>query len=1184
MEKIVGVSSTWMWMIPASILLASASVGFAKAQKKSAASGQEKPEAILAAAKKIADAKAWSVQAHVNADKDMKISGIIFGKDFDLTIETVDRTTRQIALGDKSWSSDDGGKSWKENNEIDRRFYYLMHTPIKYSTNEKIPPFAEVGTEKLGNESLLHIRFIAPDKITYEGDRANYWIALQDRQSPVIHRFLGPMGFENNYVTDQVDYTPNMDEHPILPPPGNPHAQAPPPGPEALLMAAMKKMSTGVWSVNGTVTFKNTIKLHGLLSGEDFDLTNERVKPNTPMRGIVIKDKAWVCSDGETWHAGSPDDRLLYNWAHTPIMTGRLWPPFEKVGSEQRDGQTWLHIQLKVAEAKADPNQLPQYWLVLDSQGQAQYIGHAEMPMFSQGASQVVHCSFDYAPAKEKIAPPPLGPPVDDKVHGFNDIEQHKFDWKGKIVRVEMTPKLLQSEQIGEDTYRAFLKDTAIPNHYGVVEFPHDALVKLGFLKKTVSGTHASEQLEKMGALGRTEGEPVSFYVEVIPIGERPAARAAAVGAKLVRDADGSVSYTWDTGKASSEKKQRDGATDQKNLAKSAPPASSADEEPAGDLVNRGIKKAKDGDLDGAIADFDSAIKADPKNDAPYYNRAQAKRLKKDTAGAIADYTHAIELGSTNPAAYNNRGNARSENNDPDGAIADYTRAIELKPDYARAYYNRAVTKKAKGDAKGAAADFKRAKELDPKLASEESAADSKNESDVDLVERGIEKGQQGDLDGALTDLNRAIELDPKNSAAYYNRAATKLLKKDTAGAIADYTHVIELDPKNVNAYNNRGILKARNNDPDGALADYNHAIELDPKEAKAYNNRGNVKKAKGELDGAIADFTSAIELDSNLAIAYKNRAEARQAKGDKAEAEADFKSAEKIDLVNRGIEKAKKGDLDGAIADFSHAIELDPKDAIAYSNRAHAKRLKKDAAGALADCTRAIELDPKFAEAYFERGTLKGRNKDADGAIADLTRAIELKPDYAFAYYNRGIARKAKGDKAGADADFKSAAAANRVSLLDGKLKIDISPDFSREPDDPAHPKTIAKFSGPADGAWGEVLRGTHGLTPEDLPGYLKRRVDEYSKGFKWLSKDSHLQWLKKEIVTIDGRKWADWRYVPVLKGKKDYSHNPVYTRFLTTSYKGQLLEVTFTSNLNTSPELKAEIDRIMDSAHLEE
>src|SRR6266545_3733493 len=275
-------------------------------------------------------------------------------------------------------------------------------------------------------------------------------------------------------------------------------------------------------------------------------------------------------------------------------------------------------------------------------------------------------------------------------------------------------------------------------------------------------------------------------------------------------------------------------------------------------------------------------------------------------------------------------------------------------------------------------------------------------------------------------------------------------------------------------------------------------------------------------------------------------------------------------DLVNRGIEKGKEGDLDGAIADFDRAIKLNPKDVAPYYNRAQARRLKKD----------------------------------ADGAIADYTRAIELKPDYARAYYNRAMSKQAKGDKAGAEADFKTAAkfdpeltseesaadskdnspsGPTTVSLLDGKLKIDLPGDFSRDPDDPKDPKTVAKFSGP-DGAWGAVSRGTHGLTPDKLEGYLKMRVAEYSKGFKWLPKDSHLQWLKKAIVTIDGRKWADWTFVPMLKGKKDYSHNPAYTRNLTTSYKGQLLEVTFTSNLNIAPELKHEIDHIMDSVHLEE
>jgi tetratricopeptide (TPR) repeat protein len=309
-------------------------------------------------------------------------------------------------------------------------------------------------------------------------------------------------------------------------------------------------------------------------------------------------------------------------------------------------------------------------------------------------------------------------------------------------------------------------------------------------------------------------------------------------------------------------------------------------------------------------------------------------------------------------------------------------------------------------------------------------------------------------------------------------------------------------------------------------------------------------------------------------------------------------------DIVNRGIEKGKNGDLDGAIADFDRAIKLNPKDDAPYYNRAQAKRLKKDVAGAIADYTRAIDLGSTNPAAYNNRGNARAENNDRDGAIADYTRAIELKPGYARAYYNRAVAKQEKGDTTGAEADFKTAekldpelasersaadskdsrpSGATTITLLDGKLKLELPSDFSRDADDPKEPKTLAKFSGP-DGAWGIVLRGAHGLTPDKLDGYLKTRVAEYSKGFNWLPKDSHLEWLKKEIVTIDGRKWADWRYVPMREEAKDYSHNPVYTRFLTTSYKGQLLEINFTSNLNTDPELKQQIDDVMDSVHLEE
>lgn len=61
---------------------------------------EEKPEAIVVAAKKLSENQPWSVEAHVVAkDIDMKIFGIINGKDFDLTIDTGDQLRRQIVIG-----------------------------------------------------------------------------------------------------------------------------------------------------------------------------------------------------------------------------------------------------------------------------------------------------------------------------------------------------------------------------------------------------------------------------------------------------------------------------------------------------------------------------------------------------------------------------------------------------------------------------------------------------------------------------------------------------------------------------------------------------------------------------------------------------------------------------------------------------------------------------------------------------------------------------------------------------------------------------------------------------------------------------------------------------------------------------------------------------------------------------
>ena len=81
------------------------------------------------------------------------------------------------------------------------------------------------------------------------------------------------------------------------------------------------------------------------------------------------------------------------------------------------------------------------------------------------------------------------------------------------------------------------------------------------------------------------------------------------------------------------------------------------------------------------------------------------------------------------------------------------------------------------------------------------------------------------------------------------------------------------------------------------------------------------------------------------------------------------------------------------------------------------------DKVGAIADYTKAIELDPKSVEALNNRGTAKSEIGDKQGAIVDYTRVIELDPSFVPAYINRAAEKLDLGDKPGVIADLLVAA-----------------------------------------------------------------------------------------------------------------------------------------------------------------
>lgn len=88
----------------------------------------------------------------------------------------------------------------------------------------------------------------------------------------------------------------------------------------------------------------------------------------------------------------------------------------------------------------------------------------------------------------------------------------------------------------------------------------------------------------------------------------------------------------------------------------------------------------------------------------------------------------------------------------------------------------------------------------------------------------------------------------------------------------------------------------------------------------------------------------------------------------------------------------------------------------------ASAKFYVKDYQGAVADCTLAIGLDPNYAEAYALRGMTRRFLAYYEGSIDDYSKAITLKPEYGGSYQGRGLAYLALGQKRKALEDFMRA------------------------------------------------------------------------------------------------------------------------------------------------------------------
>ena len=128
-------------------------------------------------------------------------------------------------------------------------------------------------------------------------------------------------------------------------------------------------------------------------------------------------------------------------------------------------------------------------------------------------------------------------------------------------------------------------------------------------------------------------------------------------------------------------------------------------------------------------------------------------------------------------------------------------------------------------------------------------------------------------------------------------------------------------------------------------------------------------------------------------------------------------------DYYVRAVAKALEKDYQGAVEDYTKAIELNPHFVEAYIKRGATLYKMGNARGALKDCSQALRINPNSSKAYYYQGRARYRLGYTQAAIEAYTQAIAKESDFAQAYYHRGLANNDLKELANAAEDLQKAA-----------------------------------------------------------------------------------------------------------------------------------------------------------------
>lgn len=166
---------------------------------------------------------------------------------------------------------------------------------------------------------------------------------------------------------------------------------------------------------------------------------------------------------------------------------------------------------------------------------------------------------------------------------------------------------------------------------------------------------------------------------------------------------------------------------------------------------------------------------------------ANTKVLMQNFEGALQDFNKALKADAKDPELYCNKGILEEKLHNIDTAKKDFDKAIQLNPKYAAPYYYRGMIKYEKYELNEALEDFTKAISLEPDCRK--------------LIGRGSTYRQLGQFDKAMEDFTEAEKYDKESPELHYQRGVTLVSMGEKMAAKEDLQKAAEVGMEDANSF-----------------------------------------------------------------------------------------------------------------------------------------------------------------------------------------------------------------------------------------------------------------------------------------------------------------------------------------------------------------------------------------------